>query len=463
MFSHKLAIVVALAVCFPMRVALSQPDYRYAFVPLPTLGGRDGFGYALNERGDVVGSSDLPASNDFHATMWSSLEPINLGTFGGRYSSARAINASGEVVGWATYEGGGLFDSFAFLWRDGEMIDLGTLGGDRAEAYGINADGAIVGWSKVLGNEERQAFKWEGGLMGSLPPLDGDGYGQGVNSPGTTVGHAWSDTAFGTWGGGWRAVRWENKAVIDLGTLLPDDTGQSWATAINDLGYVVGYSDLLATSDRHAFIWYDGRMYDLGKPQGTRSTLGLALNNLGQVVGQATTSRLDVYTAWLWELGRGMQKLDDLLPPRTWYQTDWASGINDAGQIAGTAHPQGNRDTFVAFLMSPVHPTLELESPSPGLAGESNTITISNVTPGATVQFLYSRRGGGTIIPGCDLQQNALQLDNPTVIGTAIANQNGVATITRPVPLIARGQTILFQAVVQGECAVSQLVVWRFE
>ncbi len=85
------------------------------------------------------------------------------------------------------------------------------------------------------------------------------------------------------------------------------------------------------------------------------------------------------------------------------------------------------------------------------------------MTPGARVTFLYSKTGGGTRIPGCDLQQNALQLDSPTVIGAAVADSNGVASITRTVPPVARGQTILFQAVVQGECAISQLVVFRFE
>ena len=44
-----------------------------------------------------------------------------------------------------------------------------------------------------------------------------------------------------------------------------------------------------------------------------------------------------------------------------------------------------------------------------------------------------------------------------------LANANGEASITRNVPLIASNQTILFQAVVQNQCAISQLVVWQFE
>jgi len=136
------------------------------------------------------------------------------------------------------------------------------------------------------------------------------------------------------------------------------------------------------------------------------------------------------------------------------------TSINNAGQIPVTGKYD---DDHWALLLTPVHPSMTLQGPQPGRAGTTNGLRVTGVTPGARVTFLYSRHGGGTRIPGCDLQQNALQLDNPTVIGTAIANQQGVATITRPVPLIARGQTILFQAVVQNQCAISQLVVHRFD
>jgi hypothetical protein len=106
---------------------------------------------------------------------------------------------------------------------------------------------------------------------------------------------------------------------------------------------------------------------------------------------------------------------------------------------------------------------MDLSAPLPGVAGEANSLTITNVTPGQRVYFYYSLHGGGTRIPGCDLQQNALQLDNPKPIGSSIADENGIATISKNVPIAARNQWILIQAVVPGECAISQLVVKRFE
>jgi hypothetical protein len=88
---------------------------------------------------------------------------------------------------------------------------------------------------------------------------------------------------------------------------------------------------------------------------------------------------------------------------------------------------------------------------------------VTGATPGASVRFVYSKRGGGTAIPGCTLQENCLQLDTPKVIGTVVADENGDATLTRFVNGDVRGATILLQAVVVEECAVSQLVVQRFE
>jgi len=203
-------------------------------------------------------------------------------------------------------------------------------------------------------------------------------------------------------------------------------------------------------------------MHNLGKPPDTTGTFAYAINNLGQVVGVAGRNA-PRGVGFIWDPDRGMHRLNDLLPAQCRWRTDFATDINDAGQISGTGYQANDPDTSTAFLMTPVFSTMGLAAPVPGAAGVTNTISVSNVTPGARIDFFYSRHGGGTIIPGCDLQQNALQLDHPTVLGSAIADGNGVASITRNVPLIARGQTVLFQAVVQSECAISQLVVHQFD
>lgn len=160
-----------------------------------------------------------------------------------------------------------------------------------------------------------------------------------------------------------------------------------------------------------------------------------------------------------------MQPLEDMVPSRLrgvgGLKFVW--DINNAGQIAGDAWPVGDPISSIAFLLSPVNPTMDLLPPAPGVAGEVNTLQVTGATPGATVHFVYGRHGGGFQIAGCDLQENALQIDSPTIIGSAVADASGHATIDRFVPPIARDRTILIQAVVADECAISELMVTTIE
>ena len=65
----------------------------------------------------------------------------DLGTLGGWSSAAVAINDRGQIVGTSvtkTKNGDGDPVSHAFLWQNGKMRDLGTLGGWSSAAVAIN-------------------------------------------------------------------------------------------------------------------------------------------------------------------------------------------------------------------------------------------------------------------------------------------------------------------------------------
>jgi len=83
---------------------------------LGTLGGTCGFPLALNNRGQVVGVSNLPGDLTFHAFLWPGAEGKmqDLGTLGGSFSQANAINEAAEVVGHA---GDNRDLAVAFLWK----------------------------------------------------------------------------------------------------------------------------------------------------------------------------------------------------------------------------------------------------------------------------------------------------------------------------------------------------------
>ncbi len=429
-------------------------DYRYAVFELPGLtelyqgdapGGIDSFG-------NVVGGSDLGPFQP-RPTLWpSSGGVIDLGTRGGDYAAAASINVNGEIAGGAVFDpNGNFFDTRASLWRAGELIDLGTLGGEASWATDLNDSTQVVGESEYTGGSGGKGFLWENGEMRELDDPWPDRNATdvwGINDIGEIVGKGLNLDAIQ------RAMLWIDEEPIDLGSL---SGGASVAYAINNSSVIVGSSETIS-GDRHAVKWVNRQIVDIHTPSAGERSVAWYINDVGQILGENNHTEV----AMILNPGEDWIILNDVVPPLL--RKDWnithAREINDAGQIPVTANIGFD---LWALLLTPVHPTMTLEGPQPGRAGTTNGLRVTGVTPGARVTFLYSRHGGGTRIPGCDLQQNALQLDNPTVIGTAIANQQGVATITRPVPLIARGQTILFQAVVQNECAISQLVVWRFE
>ncbi|MCC6908337.1 MAG: DUF3466 family protein [Phycisphaerales bacterium] len=428
-------------------------DYRYALFQLPAVDGIGGAAASLTQTGRLAGVSDFESGTYYHATMWEANGDFaDLGSFRGHLSSAQDINELGEVVGWG---GESVFgDQHAFLWRDGQMIDLGTLGGEESVAHAINDLSQVAGYSDYEGGSGG-GFFWENGKMATLPTLGrSGGTAYDINNASQLVGRSVDPDGNG------KAVLWENGDVIALPTLRSDP---STAIAINELGQIVGQSDG-PNDNAHAVAWVDGQIVDLHNSELGIGSSAWGINNLGQVVGWVGRQPTNVY-GFLWDQTNGMRRLDDLVPPkprRNW-RISMARDVNDAGQIAAEGYVAGQPLTLYPFLINPVNPTMELSSPVPGAAPGPNTLTLTGATPGAEVVFLYALHSGGTRIPGCDLQQNALQLDQPTVIGSAIADQDGVASITRPVPLIARGQTILFQAVVQNECTISQLVVHEFE
>jgi probable HAF family extracellular repeat protein len=127
------------------------------------LGGTYGFPIWLNNRGQVVGASNLPGDGTEHPFIWSKSTGMqDIGTLGGTFGHPDWINDAGEVVGFAFLQGDAV--GHGFLWRNGVMTDLGTIGTDLdSEGGSINSQGQVAGTSFTFGQGNLHGFLWENG------------------------------------------------------------------------------------------------------------------------------------------------------------------------------------------------------------------------------------------------------------------------------------------------------------
>lgn len=138
---------------------------------LGTLGGVFGVPTGLNNRGQVIGQSDLLGDLDSHPFLWTQgrLFDLEAITIGGQPIFADAIDDAGVIIGAAAFPDAP-YD--AYIWRDGLAVDLGHVSGDcGSEANGINSRGQIVGNSLLCNGSLSNAFFWERGRLVDLNTL----------------------------------------------------------------------------------------------------------------------------------------------------------------------------------------------------------------------------------------------------------------------------------------------------
>jgi probable HAF family extracellular repeat protein len=146
---------------------------------LGSLGGTRAFptagGYALNDRGEVVGVSTLTGdpvdSNGVlknHPFLWDGTAMKDLGTIGGNHGVPYALNQAGDVVGGATTNPSDS-NAHAFLWKDGVLTDLDGIASSHCHsALSINASDQIVGGAC---GSEVDGWLWDHGKLSDLNTL----------------------------------------------------------------------------------------------------------------------------------------------------------------------------------------------------------------------------------------------------------------------------------------------------
>jgi probable HAF family extracellular repeat protein len=156
-------------------------------------GACDTYAYALNDRGQVVGSSG-------RAFLYSNGVLTDISPFGSSESYARGINNRGQVVGEYLTANHTAFH--AFLYSRGMFTDISGPDSPDTVAYGINNNGQAVGSTWVLRRDscrecndyEPHAFLYENGRLTDLNSLLPSGsewkllHAFGINNEGKIVG-----------------------------------------------------------------------------------------------------------------------------------------------------------------------------------------------------------------------------------------------------------------------------------
>jgi len=183
----------------PFQVLQTRPVVwiRGQIHELPRFpGDLDGGALVINDNGQIAGTSGKcigSAEEALHALLWDHEKLTDLGNLGGSMNHhPQYINNRGQIVGYSNLLGDQI--THAFLWQ-GVMTDLGTLPRDTFSfGEAINDNGVIGGQSCDAIN--CRAFIWQDGVMRDVNELIPSGSGLylldvlSINSRGEIVGDA---------------------------------------------------------------------------------------------------------------------------------------------------------------------------------------------------------------------------------------------------------------------------------
>jgi len=209
------------------------------------------------------------------------------------------------------------------------IAEIETLGGTENFAFGINNRGDVVGMSRTAGDASTYSFLLSAGAITSLSPLNSGDIRTvgptGINDDGLVASGVMQDGVY------FPAI-YDSRSgqITGLGSLggVTSFGFSGVATSINDLGQAAGYSYLDAFN-RHAFVYSDGLMTDIGSFGGYSGALDI--NNRGEVAGFASDSVAGYAHAFVYRDGV-MTEIDPFGGPNN---ESYAEEINIHGQVVG--------------------------------------------------------------------------------------------------------------------------------
>jgi probable HAF family extracellular repeat protein len=314
-FALPALLAMPLGVSAQVPVPTALPLFSFTVLPEQMNGAN-----AMNRAGHVVGSGSAGV------WFWNGSTATQLPTVLPGFSDGLGINNRDDLAG--TSYGA---NSIAFANIGGAVQNIGAAAPDFKASYarGINDEGWVAGaLFQGVGGVESRPFIYRNGSIQVLPALGGNaGAAFAVSNRGHVTGQAALATTPPGSGGG-HAFLYQNGNMADLGTLRGDDT--SSGLDVNDLGEVVGVSDVAGQGGNRSFLAFGGRMVDLGGLGGNVTT-AYAINNYSVVVGTASTAA-QVEHGFVYAFGR-MIDLNRFIDPASGWAINAALDINDSFEI----------------------------------------------------------------------------------------------------------------------------------
>ena len=232
------------------------------------------------------------------------------------------------------------------------MTQLRTLGGPNGVANAVNSQGVAAGWAETQLRDPNaacpvaqfEAVIWGKNGMTQLATFPGDSdavawsinnSGQAVGASGTCTSYNMNTTLFLLEK---HPMLWTDGVAINLGTLGGEGTlAGNHACAINNLGQVVGHSDLPGDTTFHGFLWTsDTGMKDIGTLPGDVASLAIGINDQGTAVGSSFDQNFNEKAILI--AGGTLTDLNTIVAsnPKKLFLVQ-ANSINAKGEIIGLA------------------------------------------------------------------------------------------------------------------------------
>lgn len=272
--------------------------------------------------------------------------PIDLGTLGGKASAARDVNNLGIVVGSAN-RADGVYAPFVWSEATGMQALPAPEGDATAHPLAMNDAGLIVGRAHAVVNGASvlraatwrpAGASWTAGLLANLPGYDGTAVANDVNTAGDIVGMNYSAGSVVS-----AVVVWQLESPR---AILNSDPGISYfGSAINDAGWIAGYSKDRTINLNTAMVWVPDMSgsYESGRtillPRvGAGNNVATAIGNGGVIVGYSGAVGSTVAVRW-------MPSTDQPTGPGDFSAEQlagsYANAVNSEGYIAGQEYGNG--------------------------------------------------------------------------------------------------------------------------